>query len=303
MGYVRNELFSSMMASMKKGEAGAFTETIALVNGNADEFAFTNHPTLPKYCMGIREEAKRLGYAINEFWLRDKRLTAESFVKVLRSRGIRGGIILGHSSGNAFPESFAPVWREFYFVSAGIKTCNPSLEMVSADHYAIAYRAAMKAVELGFKRPALVIEEHIDELVEGRFVGGFLRAQLKLSEANRIRPFLEADTSDGYEKKLSAWLDSNRPDVVLYLLDSTREIISALPRRGRKIPLIQLERRGFVHDWTGMEQNNDTVGKVAVRRLADMLSRTSARVGENADMVILVPPTWLESQSADEKKV
>ena len=39
--------------------------------------------------------------------------------------------------------------------------------------------------------------------------------------------------------------------------------------------------------------HNDIVGCVAVRRLADMLSRNSAVVGENSTMLTLVPPTWI----------
>lgn len=42
-----------------------------------------------------------------------------------------------------------------------------------------------------------------------------------------------------------------------------------------------------------MEQNNDVVGKVAVRRLADMLNRDSAVAGENSGIITLVRPTWV----------
>jgi hypothetical protein len=61
--------------------------------------------------------------------------------------------------------------------------------------------------------------------------------------------------------------------------------------------MIQLERRNTnidIPNWTGMEQNNDIVGKVAMRRLADMLSRTSSVVGENANILTLIPPRWVE---------
>ncbi len=304
MGYVRNELVSSMMSSMKKKSYESFSESIALINGNKDEYALTNHPTLPKYYVGIKEEAKRLGYSLNEFWLHDPRLTPEILAKTLRSRSIRGGVIIGHSFGNVFPVEYESIWRDFYFISVGIKTYNPTLEMVSADHYAITYRAVKKSVEHGFKRPGLVLESHIDELVDGRFVAGFMRAQMSLPFADRVRPFIDSDTQNGYVKKLYDWVDKSKPDVILYLLDSTREILSNKPRFDKKrIPLIQLERRGYVPEWMGMEQNNDLVGKVALRRLCDALNRNASRSGETSNLVTLVPPTWIESSSAKEKKV
>jgi len=302
MGYIRNELVSSMMSSMKKSRCGNFVETIALVNGNADEYAFVNHPTLSKYCIGIRSEAKRLGYSINEFWFHDPRFTPATFSKILRTRGIRGGIILGHSLGNVFPSEFKPVWDEFYFVSVGIKTYNPTLEMVSTDHHTVTYQAAMKARELGFSRPGLVMEEYIDDLVDGRFVAGFMRAQLNFPKTDRIEPFMDSDAKEGYEKRLFDWIDKAKPDAILYLLDSTRELLAKIPADKRP-QLIQLERRGYVPNWMGMEQNNDLVGMVALRRLADMLNRRSSRVGENSNIFTLVPPTWVESSSAKEKKV
>ncbi|MDY5582920.1 MAG: LacI family DNA-binding transcriptional regulator [Candidatus Merdousia sp.] len=303
MGYVRNELVSSMMSSMKKNAYGVFSESVALINGNIDEYALTNHPTLPKYYVGIKEEAKRLGYSINEFWLHDPRLNAEILAKTFRSRGIRGGVIIGHSADNVFPAEYESIWRDFYFISVGIQTFNPTLEMVSADQYAVAYGATKKAVELGYKRPALVIEKHIDEIVGGRFVGGFLRAQFDLPAADRIAPFTYSDTLSGYVNKLYSWLDKRKPDVVLYLLDSTREIIADKPRNGGCIPLIQLERRGYVPEWTGMEQNNDLVGRVALRRLCDMLNRNPARGGEASNLLTLVPPTWIGSSSDLEQKM
>lgn len=47
-----------------------------------------------------------------------------------------------------------------------------------------------------------------------------------------------------------------------------------------------------------MEQNNDVVGKVAVRRLADMLNRDSAVAGENSGIITLVRPTWVDGGEA-----
>ena len=297
MGYVKNELVSSMMSNIKRSGGKKFSETIALVNGNRDEFALTNHPTLPRYCEGIREEASRLGYSINEFWLHRPNLTGESFSRTLRSRGIRGGIILGHSFGNVFPPSFKCVWKNFYFVSAGIKTHDPNLEMVSADHYAISYHAMLNALQKGYKRPVLIIDEHIDNLVDGRFVAGFLRAQMGIPSENIIPPLTESISEDNL-KNLDDYLKKYNPDAILFLLDATRKVLqkSTVFKR-RKIAMIQLERRNTnidIPNWTGMEQNNDIVGKVAMRRLADMLSRTSSVVGENANILTLIPPRWVE---------
>lgn len=304
MGYVKNELVSSMMSSLKKSSYGGFSESIAIINGNKDEYALSNHPTLPKYFIGIKDEAKKLGYSINEFWLHDLRLTPEKLERALRARNIRGGVIIGHSSDSVLPSGYECIWRNFYFVSIGIKTYNPTLEMVSADQYAISYMAVQKALALGYKRPGLVLEERIDDLVGGRFIGGYLRAQMKLPQSFRLRPFSEADSSPGYVKRLYEWFDKNRPDAVLYLLDSTREIL--LRKKSfdaSKTKLIQLERRGYVPEWVGIEQNNDLVGRVAMRRLRDALNRNERPGKDTYNMTTLVPPTWVEASLEKEGKI
>ena len=182
-------------------------------------------------------------------------------------------------------------------MSAGIKTHDPNLEMVSADHYAITYQAMLNVMQKGYKRPLLIIDEYIDNLVDGRFVAGFLRAQMSLSVENRILPFMKS-LSDDSVGMLDAYLEKNKPDVILYLLDATRKVLQNSTVFNReKLPLIQLERRNTnidIPNWTGMEQNNNIVGKVAMRRLADMLNRTSTVVGENANILTLIPPSWVE---------
>ena len=135
----------------------------------------------------------------------------------------------------------------------------------------------------------------MDDLVGGTLVGGFLRAQLKGGAKFKCPPFLEPRESKTYRKNLAKWIRKNSPDAILYLFNFTRGILEEIPEVGRRnVKLFQLERREPPPpDWTGMEQNNDVVGKVAVRRLADMLNRNSAVAGENSGIITLVRPTWV----------
>ncbi len=294
MGYKKNELVSALMSKMRKKNVNSFLETIAVINGNLDELALERHPTLPRYYQGIKEEAERLGYAINEFWLHSPNFKSEKISKIFHSRGIRGGIVLGHSYGNTFPDDFNKLLHDFYFVSAGIRTYNQSLEVVASDDFLISYNAYTQVSKLGYKRIGIILEERIDDLVGGTLIGGFLRAQLKTSNSP-IEPFMEDEKSEQFKNNLESWISQNNPDAILYLLNTTREILKTIPLiKKKKIKLVQLERRGKLENWMGIEQNNDLVGKVAVRRLADMLNRNSAIVGENSNMITLVKPTWID---------
>ena len=275
MGYEKNQLVSTLMSKIRASKSDSFYETIAVINGNLDEHALRRHPTLPRYYEGIREESERLGYAINEFWMHAP-----------------GGIVLGHSFGNEFPEGYEKIWHDFYFVSAGIRTYNASLEVVASDDFLISYNSYIEVSNMGFKNIGIVVEESTDDLVGGTLIGGYLRAQMKRNPRYICPPFIENENSPSFRKDLEKWLESNKPDAILYLLDSTREILSKIKKVGNA-RLFQLEKRGYVKNWVGMEQNNDLVGRVAVRRLADMLNRVSAIAGENSNMITLVRPTWV----------
>ncbi len=296
-GYQRNTMVSTMMSSMRKSTIGGFREVVALLNGNKDKNAFKNHTTLPQYKAGIDEEAAELGFKIDEFWLLDPALTRRKLSAILHARGIRGCIVLGHTEEGAF-EPYSKIWDDFKIVSVGISVHNPAYEHVSSNQFEVARAATENLVKMGFRRPALVLDERIDGLVDGRFYGGFFRAQFDMPKADRIPPFIENIQSPTYYRNLEKFLARENPDVVMYMLGETGDFLYHKLRRadGSRYPIVQLERRNDCTIpptyWSGMEQNNHIAGHLAVRRLATLLNITSPH---NQNSATLIPPTWIAS--------
>jgi len=288
LGYSKNALVSSVMAGLKGTGGERFLETIVLVNANKNRDAAKKYPIFSKYIAGINSEARALGYAVYEVWLHDPRMNPTKLQRILESRGIRGGIIIGHVDDNILPDKFAPIWQNFKFVSAGLKTFNPILDFISADKFLIAHYATKKVIARGYKRPGLVLAEHIDELVEGRFVGGFLRAQLALPEPDRIPPFLETDV-----KKLYRWLEKYNPDVIFSISNATsewfKEKATAVPRG---MPVIHLEMRCEASEWIGIDQNYELVGRIAVRKLFTALNAPFYLKDADVRTATIVLPKW-----------
>lgn len=127
IGYEKNMIFSRFMSEIKMSGLKRYRETIALINANENSDALKNHPTIPKYVEGIRRAAEREGFAINEFWLYDPELNGRSLTRVLKTRGIRGGIITGLMDNNRLPSKFKEVWNTFKFVITGVRTYEPFL--------------------------------------------------------------------------------------------------------------------------------------------------------------------------------
>ncbi len=296
MGYKKDALLSNVMANIRsRKKKDDFCGTIALINANKDKDATIKYPIFEKYISGIRAESKEIGYSLYEVWLHDKTLTPHKLSGIMKARGIRGGIILGHVSADSLPIGFSEIWRNFKFVSAGIKTNNPMVDFVSADKFLIARHAAEKAIEKGCKRLGLVLEKSVDDIVDGRFSGGFLRAQLALPEKERIPPFLEVAEAKENPKIFYAWMKKYKPDSILSISTQTREWLESdsvtLPE---DIGIICIDTPNYGHEWVGLDQNYELVGKMAVRRLSDLLNRSASSGSFGVTTATVIAPKWTD---------
>ena len=301
IGYEKNKTFSKFMSEIKTVGLTRYRETIALINANEDKNAFSAHPTIPRYVEGIRKAAKREGFALDEFWLHDPSLNGKQFVRIFKSRGIRGGVITGLMNNNRLPTKHKELWDSFKFVVTGVRTYGPTLNFTIADHFLIAYQATLQALEHGYERPALILDKEIDDLIEGRFTGGFLRAQMNLPTKNRIEPFFQVREAHHDISLFQNWFTHNKPDALVCLYNSAQKWIADM---GLKVPediaLIQLERRESESEWAGMDQRNDLAGEAAVERLAQLLY--SVPNANDAITATLVSPTWIEAETICRKK-
>jgi LacI family transcriptional regulator len=274
LGYTLNPVVAELMSELRRSQAAPYRRTLALINANHDEHAFTRHPTVPAYVTGCRRRAAQLGYALDYFWLHAPDLRGPALARVLRARGIRGALVVGLMKDNRLPAHFTPVLRQQSVVVTGVRTREPTLSFACVDHHALVLEAMSHAQRLGYRRPALVLERTIDRLVDGRFTAGFWCAQRNLPPADHTEAFLDVELARSQPALFHTWLAAQKPDVILTLHTVVSDWLEAA---GLRIPrdqgLIQLERRRGCADWSGLEQHNDLVGEAAV----DLLLSTGHR--------------------------
>jgi LacI family transcriptional regulator len=167
------------------------------------------------------------------------------------------------------------------------------LSFACSDHHALALEAYEKAVSLGYRRPALVLDSVIDELTEGRFTAGFLTAQSRLTPPDaRTQPFYEVAAARENRRIFSRWLKETRPDVIFTLYHEVRRWLEDL---GKRVPgdvgLIQYEWRSGHPDWAGMDQRNDLVGAAALDMLVTMVHHSERGVPEHPKAT-MISPHW-----------
>jgi LacI family transcriptional regulator len=283
MGYRLNPTIAHLMAQLRKSRAPGYQATLAMLNAHRIPAGGRPHPTIPSYIHGCRERAQLLGYQLDEFDLWQRDMSASRWLSVLRARGIRGIVVVGMMRENRLPPELAPLWAEYPTVVTGVRTREPALSFACTDHFALALEGLEKSVELGYRRPALVLDGVIDELVEGRFTAGFLMGQSRLvTHFERTEPFHEVAAARLDRSLFANWLERNKPDVIFTLYHEVRRWLLDL---GYTVPgdigLIQYEWRVDHADWAGMDQRNDLVGAAALDMLVSMVHQNERGVPEH----------------------
>lgn len=302
LGYAKNPVVAQLMIELRKTHPAGYRRTLALLNANLDPLAFTKHPTVPVYVDGCKRRAAFHGYKLDEFWLHDPELNGDRLDRILRARGIRGVLIVGLMKENQLPERFASTWTKHACVITGVRTRNPTLPFCCVDHHALVLQAFEQARMLGYLRPALVVDERIDRLVEGRFSSGMWISQRSLPAKDRIPGFYRVEDAREEQAIFTKWLLKNRPDAILTLYNAVRGWVE---QAGLNVPdevgLIQLERRRASDEWAGMDQHNDLTGEAAIDMLVGMLHNNEIGL-PTFPRATLISGSWVGGDTVRQKE-
>ncbi len=296
LGYRPNAVVSQLMAQLRSARTSRLQAKLALVNANLDRNAFSDHPTIPIYVEGCVGRAASLGYDFDRFWLHDPELTAERWLRILTTRGIKGLVLVGLMDTNHLPASLKPVWEKLPCVVTGVGTRDPDLSYSCVDHYSLALMAFERALSMGYERPGLVLDDVIDALVERRFSAGYHTGQRMLPRGQQIPVFGDVN-GPGRPEKFRERLDRHRPDVVFTLYNS---VLGWIRTAGRRIPddigVIQLEWRASRPGIAGMNQHNRVTGEAAVDMVVSQIHNNETGV-QDFPRATLIGATWVDGSS------
>lgn len=297
LGYRPNAVVSHLIAQLRAGRTARFQAKLALINAHRDPKAFRTHATIPAYVQGCERRGLQLGYTFDPFWLHDPKLKAESLIRILRTRAIKGIIIVGLMDQNQLPPHLQAVWNEFPCVVTGVRTRDPALSFSCVDHHDLVVQAFERALRLGYERPALVVDDRLDRLVEGRFSGAMLTAQRALPAARRVPAFMGDQQPRADSRPFRHWLERHEPDVLLSLYNI---VFPWLKEAGRRVPedvgVIQLEWRPNHPEIAGMNQHNDAVGEAAVDMVVGQIHRNESGIPA-FPRATLIGASWVDGSS------
>lgn len=290
LGYRRNPVVDSLMTQLRAGRQPSFQSNLGLINCSPLRDLSQNH-TFRRLREGVLRRAEQLGYGVEEFWLQQPEMRPERLRQIVETRGIRGLVLVAALNPRTIGDGYMKFWYNFACSVIGVTHLKDNLDCASNDQYLTARNAGLKVIELGYRRPMLVVPLADDALLEDKFSAGFYSAMRSLPVKDRLTlvPFdLNAPS------KATARIHKLKPDVVI---TNKVEFYDALVAEGVRIP----EDLGLVHlDWhdgishlAGMRQNNRVVGSAGVDLVVGQLQKNEHGAQE-FPKVVQIESVWID---------
>ncbi|HEU5078536.1 MAG TPA: LacI family DNA-binding transcriptional regulator [Opitutaceae bacterium] len=264
LGHRPDPVISDLMAKLSKRSKARHSVSIGLVTNQDGKRTINDSPTHQLYREGAISRADELGYNTEEFCLFANQIGERRLCSIMYSRGI-DIVVLFPLLDRGPKRSIKLDWGKFAIATCGYSLRQPTLHRSCFAHMRGIMEACRKVAELGYKRPALVLDADQDRRSSHGWSGGFLAAR-KLANA-KTSPLLHIPEVLTYSA-FSSWFRRNRPDVLMHV-GAEEQINDWISRCGAKIP----DDIGYVHldlwpsmigNISGIDQQSFQVGAAAI---------------------------------------
>jgi len=182
---------------------------IAFVSDLAGPPAFSRSERHEAIFTSAREEAKRLNYTLEVFFVGPTQLSPARLFQVLQARGI-AGILLGALSPAT--RSLTIDWSQFSVVGIESMQVEPRVDNISADYCQAARLCVRQLCQRGGGNVGFVVARELGPEIEGHLRAGYLVESRAQSPA-RIAPFFRWDGERGNEiAELQEWIAAEKLD-------------------------------------------------------------------------------------------
>ncbi|WP_081721814.1 LacI family DNA-binding transcriptional regulator [Geminisphaera colitermitum] len=221
LGYRPDPEVARLMGRLRTSRlAGA--EVIAWITAEPTRDGWRRSPASAAIFAGAETQARRLGYRLEPFWLRERNMTPARLGGILRSRGIRGVLVAPMpKSGTCIDADFG--WEHFAAACCGFSLAQPRLHRACSQQYQTLGIAWRELTQRGYTRIGFVLSIESNQRTDGMWLASFLARQHSPAlptTASAAPVFTPANVPplvmDGWEPaKLLAWFREHQPDALI----------------------------------------------------------------------------------------
>ncbi len=273
MGYRPDPLVSSLMKQRRTRGDSEKKAALAFVTtwSSPDEWRKVSK-SYQLLFLAARARAEELGYSLESFWLHPPESTPEAFERIMVARGIRG-LVLAPAPRRESPdqEVSAPKlnWSRYAVVAIGHTFSSPRLHRVSHDYFASMSLAMAQIVDMGLKRPVLVLASGVERVVDHAWHAAYM-----LHFVKRLgNPPLKPVSYRRYSVDLGEEIESQAPDAIICLHAGqfSRSLEQAKVQLDPQIPLFSLDYRPSDGDGGGVRPRWRKLGALAVETVVGQI--------------------------------
>ncbi len=293
LGYRRNALVGEVMSELRRSRVDTFRGTLAALDlDGANRRSAGGDRYHRELVTGASVRAEELGFKIDSF---GAELSSERLLQVLKARGVRGVLFLPMST----PDFSRFDMADFAGIYADYLIGSPAPHAICPDHYRAIFLTLQRLADMGYRRPAFVVQDAHDSRLLHRWEAGYEVFRGHFAEASGMRclsPYTVRYVPGGRWDVAAflAWFKSADCDVVITHLP---DIKALMEKAGASVP----ETHGFcclnlincTFPAAGLDLQPRSLGARAVELLIGQVLRNEHGL-PNRPLTTTMPAEWVD---------
>ncbi len=286
LGYQPDPEIAKLMTHMRRARQTAPPRTLAFVWAEREAAEIAKSSWSQQLVRGAHQQAKKLGFQLEEFHLAARGMTGRRLSSILEARGIPGFILSPLISRSRGHVSMA--WEKFSSVVIGLGYARPQLHRVHHHHFLGMMTALRMLKKQGHERIGFYSGSTINERMFRAWSASFL-AHHPLARPEKLLALRKTPARADF----LAWVRKEKPEVVIDGGHVVAEWLTALPASKRPM-LVTLAWHSDFPQVGGIDQQADVLGAAAVDLLVTQYQQNERGIPA-APKIVMTEGVWRAS--------
>ncbi|WP_404425013.1 LacI family DNA-binding transcriptional regulator [Nibricoccus sp. IMCC34717] len=298
LGWRPDAMLARQMALVRATAKESNLPTVAIVYNKPRAVLAWEHSTR-RQLEGACARATELGYGHNIFNLYEEPLSPPRLLAILRARGIVGIVFIG-TLNPGIPKEHLALGYEFPCAIVGVRYPEIPFHVSISDHLSLGRIAITALLELGYRRPGVVMARGIEKGLQWGFSGGLYTGLVNVPPENRLDILYTGNDELGVMEQdfpaIEKWLRQKKPDAILSL--DTFHLVRLLDQlpESQRVPHFSLAWDARLPMPGGIDQRFEVVGAGGVDLVVGQLHRGESGLPK-VPKILMTPGTWVMAEA------
>ncbi|MGE9290248.1 MAG: LacI family DNA-binding transcriptional regulator [Puniceicoccales bacterium] len=280
IGYVPDPLLSALSKYRNDQAPQSYKGTLAWVCSSSTNEPWSGITPYYEYYLGACEQAKKLGYNIEEIDIQREQLSSQRLDGILSARGTHGILLCPPVHADV---QYELPWEQYSIITFGYSVTQPNLHRSSSSHYRATKRVYHELRKTGHHRIGFVFSAEVTQKTQDLCLSAYLCESYKTG-ATSI-PSLVKDPISAEDFK--EWYDRYRPDAAIISAPYWQSIQSSPVRIPEDISIASPMVSKHNSELSGILEKCQEIGAAAVDTVVQMIEHDIRGIPEDPKYILL----------------